>query len=98
VDFASGHDFVSNKSGSAYVRAVRGDHPVLSVSPRSRNVTKDAGTTTFSVSNTGTGTMSWNAEVTPDSDWLSITSGASGANSGTIIMGGFEIRFGFFHR
>jgi len=57
---------------------------LLSVSPASRNVVKDAGATTFGVSNTGTGTMPWTAAVTPVSSWLLITSGASGANSGTI--------------
>jgi IgA Peptidase M64/Viral BACON domain len=56
---------------------------VLSVNPASRDVAKDAGTTTFSVSNTGTGTMTWSALVTGGS-WLTIISGASGTNSGTI--------------
>jgi hypothetical protein len=54
------------------------------VSPTSRDVAKDAGTTTFSVSNTGTGTMPWTAAVTSGGSWLSITSGDSGSNSGTI--------------
>ncbi len=57
---------------------------VLSVSPTNQDVTTDAGTTTFSVSNTGTGTMPWTALVTSGVTWLSITSGASGTNSGTI--------------
>ncbi len=57
--------------------------PVLSVSPDNRDVAKDAGTTTFSISNTGTGTMLWTAAVTPGS-WLSIASGASGTGTGTI--------------
>jgi hypothetical protein len=58
--------------------------PVLSVTPASRNVAKDAGATTFNVSNTGTGTMPWTAAVTSEGGWLSITSGASGTNTGTI--------------
>jgi len=58
--------------------------PVLSVTPSNQAVSKDAGTTTFSVSNTGTGTMPWTAAVTPASTWLTITSGASGTDSGTI--------------
>ena len=57
---------------------------VLSVSPATQNVSKDGGTTTLAVSNTGSGTMAWTASVTSGSDWLSITSGASGTNSGTI--------------
>jgi hypothetical protein len=83
----------SYKVRSAHVRAVRGgqsglDPSVISVSPASRAVAKDAGTTTFSVSNTGTGTMHWTAAVTSwGGGWLSITSGASGTNSGTINCG-----------
>lgn len=57
--------------------------PTLSLSPASQNVAKDAGTTTFAVSNTGTGTMNWTAAVTSGT-WLTIKSGASGSNSGTI--------------
>jgi len=58
--------------------------PVLSVTPSNQPVAKDAGTTTFSVANTGTGTMPWTAAVTTSDTWLTITSGASGTNSGTI--------------
>jgi hypothetical protein len=77
------------KGNSSYVRAVRGgqywplDHSVISVSPASRAVAKDAGATTFSVSNTGTGTMPWTATVTSGDSWLLI-SGAIGTDSGTI--------------
>jgi hypothetical protein len=56
----------------------------LSVTPSNRDVAKDAGTTTFGVSNTGTGTMQWTAAVTSASSWLSIKSGSSGTNAGTI--------------
>ncbi len=57
---------------------------VLAVSPDSRYPAKEAGTTTFSVSNTGTGTMTWTAMVASGGTWLKITSGANGSNSGTI--------------
>jgi hypothetical protein len=56
----------------------------LVISPASRAVSKEAGATTFSVSNTGTGTMQWTATVTSGDSWLSITSGASGTDTGTI--------------
>ena len=59
-------------------------NPILSVSPTNQNVTKDGGTTTFSVSNTGIGTMSWTSEVTSGAGWLSITDGTSGTDAGTI--------------
>ena len=88
VDFDYGGDGHDDKHTSYYVRAVRGGQPGslgnLVISPTSRSVSKDAGTTTFSVSNTGTGTMPWTATVTPASSWLSITSGASGTDTGTI--------------
>jgi len=89
VFFDYGYVLYTNKNGSSYVRAVRGGQPasVISVSPGSRDVAKDTGTTKFSVSNTGTGSMLWTAAVTPVSSWLSIKSGASGTNSGTINCG-----------
>ncbi len=66
--------------------AVNGDgtQPVLSVSPSNQDVPATAGATSFVVSNTGTGTMSYTAEVTSGSGWLTITGGGSGGNEGTI--------------
>jgi uncharacterized protein (TIGR02145 family) len=58
--------------------------PELSVTPSSRNVGSESGTTTFSVSNTGVDTMAWTAEVTSGNNWLTIISGESGSDSGTI--------------
>ena len=88
VGFDDGDGGSSNKHYDYYVRAVRGGQywslGNLVISPASRSVPKDAGSTTFSVSNTGTGTMPWTASVTSGSDWLAITSGASGTNTGTI--------------
>ena len=88
VGFYYGHDHMNNKNNSYYVRAVRGGQPGslgnLVISPLIRAVTKDAGSTTFSVSNTGAGAMPWTAAVTSGGDWLSITSGASGTNAGAI--------------
>lgn len=56
----------------------------LSVGPDSQNVDFTGGTTTFAVSNTGSGTMPWTAAVTIGASWIQITSGAAGSNSGTI--------------
>ena len=58
--------------------------PILTVTPDERNVSNASGTTTFSVSNTGTGTMNWTAES--DTGWADITSGVSGTDSGTITV------------
>jgi hypothetical protein len=61
---------------------------VLEVAPASQDVPRQAGSASFQVSNAGTGTMTWTAYVAQGSFWLSITSGTSGVNSGTI-----QVRF-----
>jgi hypothetical protein len=87
VDFDNGYVSYNYKDYAGYVRAVRGGQSGLFanlvISPVSREVTKDADATTFSVSNTGTGTMPWSASVISGS-WLTITSGDSGTDAGTI--------------
>ena len=60
--------------------------PALSVSPSYRDATSDSGSTSFSVSNSGGGTMSWTAVKDPGDIWISINSGNSGTNSGTISV------------
>ena len=60
--------------------------PMLAVTPSSRSVTADAGTTTFAVSNSGGSTMNWSAQVVSGSSWATITSGSSGINDGTISL------------
>ncbi len=60
--------------------------PVLQVTPTSRNVPASAGTTTFEVSNTGSGTLNWTAAVTQGASWLAIVSGHSGTDRGTITL------------
>jgi len=71
-------------SMNGYNFHLEGPSPILSVTPSSRDLSSCSGTTTFNVSNTGSGTMTWSASVISGSDWLSITSGSSGTNSGTI--------------
>lgn len=56
--------------------------PSLGVTPDFVTVPSTAGTGSFSVANTTGGTMNWTAAS--NVNWLSITSGASGINSGTI--------------
>ncbi|KKL90678.1 hypothetical protein LCGC14_1902290, partial [marine sediment metagenome] len=58
--------------------------PELSITPDSQSVNSNSGTTTFTVNNTGSGTMPWTASVVSGGSWLSITSGSSGTDSGTI--------------
>jgi hypothetical protein len=69
--------------------------PVLSVSPTTLTVGMDPNYSTsmtpnyarILVSNTGTGSLNWTAQVTSGGDWLQIRSGASGTNSGEVNVG-----------
>jgi hypothetical protein len=56
------------------------------VTPANRDVPYTAGTTTFAVDKSGEGSVSWTATVIAGSDWLSIRSGASGTDAGTITV------------
>ncbi len=58
--------------------------PILSVAPASASVSAQAGTASFDVTNTGPGTMLWDAVSTDP--WLTISSGQSGTNEGTIVV------------
>lgn len=58
--------------------------PELSATPISLNVSANGATDSFNIDNTGSGTMPWTALVISGGDWLSIKSGASGTDSGTI--------------
>ncbi|GAB6147321.1 hypothetical protein JCM12294_47680 [Desulfocicer niacini] len=62
----------------------------LSVTPSLRNVSCNEGTTSFTVNNIGTGTMPWTASVVSGDDWLSIQSGSTGTNSGTVWVAFLE--------
>lgn len=56
---------------------------ILSTSISKSKLDKSAGTFTISISNTGKDTMIWTAKV-DNTSWLTITSGSSGSNTGTI--------------
>jgi len=58
----------------------------LSVTPDNQNVTSPSGSTSFAVANVGTGTMTYTSDITTGGDWLTITSGGSGGNTGTIVV------------
>jgi subtilisin-like proprotein convertase family protein/pimeloyl-ACP methyl ester carboxylesterase len=60
--------------------------PILQVSPPSQTVSSAFGTTTFTVTNGGGGTMSYKVTKTSDSPWLSITKGETGGNQGVIEL------------
>ncbi|MBF0468950.1 MAG: DUF1566 domain-containing protein [Desulfamplus sp.] len=91
IYFVSGVGISGVKDNISHVRAVRGgdtgtllDNWVMEVSPVSQNVSKDAGTTSFDVSNAGTDTMNWTAQILSYSDWIQINSGSEGNNAGTV--------------
>ncbi len=57
----------------------------LTVTPPNQDVPYAAGTTSFAVDKTGKGRVDWSTAVTSGQDWLSIRSGSSGSNTGTIV-------------
>jgi len=61
-----------------------GNETVLTAGPALQNISLRGSTTTFAVSNTGNGTLSWSAAISSGSTWVHITSGNKGSNSGTI--------------
>ena len=71
-------------SDAGLYRVIGASQPVLSVTPTNRPVSGSAGSTSFTVSNTGTGSMSWTANS--DQSWAIISSGNSGTNNGTIAV------------
>ncbi len=84
VTFTNTTNGIGNTTRSVSLEVEEGP-PVLKVKPDNRNVSSSAGTTTFDVSNTGGGTMNWDAAVTTGGSWLTIQSGSQhGTNSGTI--------------
>jgi hypothetical protein len=64
--------FSGTVTANTYAR-LTGSSPILSVSPTSQEVSADAGTMTFTVSNIGTGTLNWSGAVISGSEWVSIT-------------------------
>jgi hypothetical protein len=64
--------FSGTVTANAYAR-LTGNSPILSVSPTTQEVSAEAGTMTFAVSNIGTGTLNWSGAVISGSEWISIT-------------------------
>jgi hypothetical protein len=63
------------------------DTPVLSVTPTNPPTQlATAGSISFSVSNTGGGTMNYTASVISGDAWLRVASGSPGVNSGPIVV------------
>jgi len=61
--------------------------PILSVEPSFQSVPAVAGTTSFDIANSGTGSLNWLAEVEDSaSSWISISNTALGIGSGSILV------------
>ncbi len=58
----------------------------LSVTPLNRDVDDSAGTTSFSVDNVGVRYMYWYTDIISGEEWMSIVSGETGADTGTITL------------
>jgi hypothetical protein len=80
--FNSGTPSVTTTNGRFTVLASQ--VPVLIVTPLTAEVATTAGSTSFNVSNSGTGAMAWSASITSGSEWLTFNTAASGSNSGTL--------------
>ncbi|MDM8550396.1 cohesin domain-containing protein [Desulfobacterales bacterium HSG2] len=76
----------NDKASTSFAFTVReGDGPVLSLTPAIYDAPETGGSTSFTVKNTGSGTMNWVAEA--DVPWLTIESGKTGKNDGEIRIG-----------
>ena len=64
--------------------------PVLEVDPRTRTVGAEKMATSFTILNNGGGTMSWTAEVVTGSEFLTITSAATGTTGGMKIWVSYD--------
>jgi hypothetical protein len=60
--------------------------PVLAVALANSLLAAAGDATSLTVSNAGVGTMDWMAEVTSGGDWLTVASGASGTDAGTVAI------------
>ena len=59
--------------------------PVLSIAPTSRPVSSDEGQTTFAVTNTGFGTLTYTAAVITGGEWLTLDVGSNGGTITALI-------------
>lgn len=60
--------------------------PILSVTPDSRTIDHLGGNVSFNVQNAGASLMNWVAGVQTGGDWLSVTDGLGGQNTGNIVV------------
>jgi hypothetical protein len=84
VSFVNGSGGGGSTTRSVTLTVLHG--PALSVTPAHRDVPFVGGETAFDVANAGAGTLTWTAAVVSGTDWLTITSGASGTDAGTITV------------
>ena len=73
-------------SSTVFNFTVAATTPVLFVTPTNAIVSAAAGSADLSVINSGTGSLNYSSTVTSGTSWLTITSGASGGNNGTIVL------------
>ena len=71
----------NNQTQTVSIQQLAG-FPILSITPETREVSGNYGETTFSIENTGSGTMAWSAQS--NENWLTIVSDNSGTDTGTI--------------
>ncbi|HUW60709.1 MAG TPA: Ser-Thr-rich GPI-anchored membrane family protein [Candidatus Bathyarchaeia archaeon] len=79
-----GDTALDHTAANGMITLSRDPLPALAVVPPSRTVTSFDGTTSFSVSNAGSASLSWVASVNAADTWLTITSSTSGTDAGVI--------------
>jgi hypothetical protein len=73
-------------AGVSVATVADGKITILSVTPIERTFASTAGSAQFSVTNAGGGNLAWTAAVQSGGAFLSITSGGSGTNDGTVTV------------
>jgi hypothetical protein len=73
-----------DQTGQDYVELPQ---PILQVAPTNQSVASGSGSTFFTVTNIGSGTMNWIPFVASGDGWARITSISNGVNGGTITVG-----------
>ena len=86
---ADGSESVAHTVSNGVITIAAEAIPNLKVTPKKTYVPYGAGQVTFTVRNTGSGTMPWTAKVRAGKEWASISGPKKGTNDGT-----FTVTFG----
>ena len=83
---ADGSESVAHTVSNGVITIAAEAIPNLKVTPKKTYVPYGAGQVTFTVRNTGSGTMPWTAKVRAGKEWASISGPKKGTNDGTFTV------------